>query len=382
MALLSSPPPLTSQTALKIGSPHHPVLSPPFASRFSHLTRRPNRRWHCYYQPRKNLDHIPKQFRQENLLDGLMDNYKNVSECLYGLSYQQMNMFTTKNNILSRQAAKVTPENITSAGFYERFTKIKSLEERGKNDKDLHNYDMHFSTNRGVDSSEEPPDLPSLLLESRIVYLGMPLYQAVTELIIAQMFYLDYEDSSKPIYLYINSTGTQDEKMEVIGCETEGSTIADIIDHCIKAEVHTLNFGVAYGQAGMILSRGDRGNRVLFPHSVTRLYLPKIFKSNGPTTDMWLKAKDLEANADIYLELLSEGVGKPKEEIAKDIRHGKSFNAKEAIEYGIADRIITSVADSMDTQKSTERKVRAAMLEAASAGSSPGAVPTSNHGLL
>ncbi|KAJ1687897.1 hypothetical protein LUZ63_019287 [Rhynchospora breviuscula] len=381
MALLSSPPPLTSQTTLKIGSPHHPVLSPPFASRFSHLTRRPNWRWHCYSQPPKNLDHIPKQFRQENLLDGLMDNYKNVPECLYGLSHQQMNMFTAKDNILTRQAAKVTPENITSAGFYERFTNIKSLEERGKNNKDRHNYDMRVSMYRGVGSHDEPPDLPSLLLEARIVFLGMPLYQAVTELIIAQLFYLNFVDSSKPIYLYINSTGTQDEKMEVIGCETEGFAIADTIDHC-KAKVHTLNLGMAYGEAAMILSRGDRGNRILFPHSSTRLYLPKVFKSNGPTTDMWLKAKDLEANADIFLELLSEGVGKPKEEIAKDIRHGKYFNAKEAIEYGIADRIINSLADSMDTQNTTERKARAAMLEAASTARSPGAVPTSNHGLL
>ncbi|KAJ3701905.1 hypothetical protein LUZ61_005610 [Rhynchospora tenuis] len=380
MALLSSPPPLTSQTALKIASPHRPVVSPPLAPRFSHLTRRPrpNWRWHCYSQARKNLDHIPKQFRQEDLLDGLMDNYKNVPECLYGLSYQQMNMFMGKDNILTRQAAKLTPESITSAGFYQRFTNIKSLEERGKNNKDRHNYNMRVSMNRGVASPDEPPDLPSLLLEARIVFLGMPLYQAVTELIIAQLFYLDFVNSSKPIYIYINSTGTQDEKMEVIGCETEGFAIADAIDHC-KAKVHTLNIGMAYGEAAMILSKGDKGNRLLFPHSLTRLYLPKVFKTYGPTTDVWVKAKDLEANADSFLDLLSEGVGKPKEEIAKDIRHVKYFNAKEAIEYGIADRIITSLTDSMDSQNTTERKARAAMLEAAR---SPGAVPTSNHGLL
>ncbi|MQL41390.1 hypothetical protein EI012_26130, partial [Escherichia coli] len=65
-----------------------------------------------------------------------------------------------------------------------------------------------------------PPDLPSLLLDARICYLGMPIVPAVTELLVAQFMWLDYDNPNKPIYLYINSSGTQNEKNETVGSET------------------------------------------------------------------------------------------------------------------------------------------------------------------
>lgn len=95
-----------------------------------------------------------------------------------------------------------------------------------------------------------PPDLPSLMLDSRIVYLGMPvnypvlyllisplqLVSAVTELIIAELFYLQYKDATKPVYLYINSSGTTRADGEVVGFETEGMAIFDTMEY-IKNDV-------------------------------------------------------------------------------------------------------------------------------------------------
>lgn len=81
-----------------------------------------------------------------------------------------------------------------------------------------------------------PPDLPSLLLNARIVYLGMPLVPAVTELIVAELLYLQYSDSSRPVYLYINSTGTTRADGETVGFETEGTAILDTMRY-LKNEV-------------------------------------------------------------------------------------------------------------------------------------------------
>lgn len=84
-----------------------------------------------------------------------------------------------------------------------------------------------------------PPDLPSLLLNARIVYLGMPLVPAVTELIVAELLYLQYSDSSRPVYLYINSTGTTRADGETVGFETEGTAILDTMRY-LKNEVRCI----------------------------------------------------------------------------------------------------------------------------------------------
>lgn len=76
-----------------------------------------------------------------------------------------------------------------------------------------------------------PPDLPSLLLNARIVFLGMPLVPAVTELIVSELLYLQYESRTKPLYMYINSTGTTRADGETVGFETEGTAIYDTMCH-------------------------------------------------------------------------------------------------------------------------------------------------------
>ena len=120
-----------------------------------------------------------------------------------------------------------------------------------------------------------PPDLPSLLLKERIVYLGLPLFSDddakrqlgmdVTELIIAQLLYLEFEDPEKPIYFYINSTGTSWYTGDAVGFETEAFAICDTISY-IKPPVHTICIGQAMGTAAVILSSGTKGQRAALPH--------------------------------------------------------------------------------------------------------------------
>ncbi|KAL0365298.1 UNVERIFIED_CONTAM: ATP-dependent Clp protease proteolytic subunit-related protein 1, chloroplastic [Sesamum angustifolium] len=326
---------------------------------------------------RKSLDHIPKQFREENLKDGLMDNYKNTPQYLYGLTPSQMDMFMTEDNPARRQAEKVTEDSISSACNYLNNGGMWSLS--GVNERGPSKYSMSVSMYRGGGRGfgrprTAPPDLPSLLLDARIVFLGMPIVPAVTELIIAQFMWLDYDSPTKPIYLYINSPGTQNENMETVGSETEAYAIADAMAYC-KSDVYTVNCGMAFGQAAMLLSVGAKGYRALQPNSFTKLYLPKVNRSSGSVIDMWIKAKELDANTEYYFELLAKGIGKPKEEIEKDIQRPKYFQAQEAIDYGIADKIIAP-EDAAFEKRNYEQLLAQSKAMRRAAGAGPQAAPS------
>ncbi|MGC9503511.1 ATP-dependent Clp protease proteolytic subunit [Baaleninema sp.] len=185
-----------------------------------------------------------------------------------------------------------------------------------------------------------PPDLPSLLLKERIVYLGMPLVPAVTELIIAQLLYLQYDDPDKPIKIYINSTGTSNYGGEPIGFETEAFAICDTIRY-IKPPVHTICLGTAMGMAAMLLSAGTKGCRASLPHASIVLHQPKSF-ARGQATDIQIRAKEVIANKDTMLEILSNNTGQSKEKIAKDMDRMLYMTPESAQEYGIIDKILAS----------------------------------------
>ncbi|XP_022148841.1 ATP-dependent Clp protease proteolytic subunit-related protein 1, chloroplastic [Momordica charantia] len=324
-----------------------------------------------------SMDHIPKKFRGENLKDGLMENYKNAPQYLYGLTPSQMDMFMTEDNPIRRQSELVTEENISSSHNYLNHGGMWSLS--GMNDKGPSKYSMSVSMYRGGGRGSgrprtAPPDLPSLLLDARICYLGMPIVPAVTELLVAQFMWLDYDNPSKPIYLYINSSGTQNEKMETVGSETEAYAIADMMAYC-KSDVYTVNCGMAYGQAAMLLSLGTKGYRAVQPNSSTKLYLPKVNRSSGAVIDMWIKAKELDANTEYYIELLAKGIGKPKEEITKDVQRPKYFQAQEAVDYGLADKIIDS-QDSAFEKRNYDEMLAQSRAMRKGVGGNPQAAPS------
>ena len=201
--------------------------------------------------------------------------------------------------------------------------------------------------------SPPPPDLPSLLLKERIVYLGLPLFSDddakrqlgmdVTELIIAQLLYLEFEDPEKPIYFYINSTGTSWYTGDAVGFETEAFAICDTISY-IKPPVHTICIGQAMGTAAVILSSGTKGQRAALPHASIVLHQP-ISGARGQATDIQIRAEEVLKNKKSMLEILSRNTGKTIEELSKDSDRMSYLNPQEALDYGVIDRILTSQKD-------------------------------------
>jgi len=198
-----------------------------------------------------------------------------------------------------------------------------------------------------------PPDLPSLLLKERIVYLGLPLFSDddakrqlgmdVTELIIAQLLFLEFDNSEKPIYFYINSTGTSWYTGDAVGFETEAFAICDTISY-IKPPVHTICIGQAMGTAAVILSSGTKGQRAALPHASIVLHQP-ISGARGQATDIQIRAEEVLKNKKSMLEILSRNTGKTIEELSKDSDRMSYLNPQEALNYGVIDRILTSQKD-------------------------------------
>ncbi|XVF31379.1 hypothetical protein REPUB_Repub16aG0140900 [Reevesia pubescens] len=185
-----------------------------------------------------------------------------------------------------------------------------------------------------------PPDLPSLLLNGRIVYIGMPLVPAVTELVVAELMYLQWMDPKQPIYLYINSTGTTRDDGETVGMETEGFAIYDALMQ-LQNEIHTVAVGAAIGQACLLLSAGTKGHRFMMPHAKAMIQQPRV-PSSGlmPASDALIRAKEVIINRDTLVELLANHTGNSVETVANVMRRPFYMDANRAKEFGVIDKIL------------------------------------------
>ena len=198
-----------------------------------------------------------------------------------------------------------------------------------------------------------PPELPSLLLKERIVYLGLPLFSDddakrqmgidVTELIIAQLLYLEFDNPDKPIFFYINSTGTSWYSGDAIGFETEAFAICDTIKY-VKPPVHTICIGQAMGTAAMILSAGTKGQRASLPNASIVLHQPRS-GARGQATDIQIRAKEVLQNKRTMLEMLSVNTGRSPEQLAEDSDRMTYLTPQQALEYGLIDRVLSSRKD-------------------------------------
>jgi ATP-dependent Clp protease protease subunit len=198
-----------------------------------------------------------------------------------------------------------------------------------------------------------PPDLPSLLLKERIVYLGLPLYSSdevkqqvgidVTELIIAQLLYLQFDDPDKPIFFYINSTGTSWYDGNAIGFETEAFAVCDTMNY-IKPPVHTICIGQAMGTAAIILAAGAKGYRASLPHGRIVLSQPRS-GAQGQATDIQIRAKEVLHNKRTMMGLLAQHTGKDLDQVLKDTDRMFYMTPHEAKEYGVIDRVLESTKE-------------------------------------
>jgi len=187
-----------------------------------------------------------------------------------------------------------------------------------------------------------PPDLPSLLLHNRIVYIGMPLVPAVTELVIAELLYLNYEDSEKPITMYINSSGTTTADGQSVGFETEAFAIADVMKY-VRPPVCTVALGQAFGAAAMLLAQGKRGRRFALPNATILLNQPKSM-ARGQASDIAIKAREVAHNRKTTCELIASACGKPLNTVVEDCQRVKYLQPQEAVDYGLIDRVMVNEA--------------------------------------
>ncbi len=198
-----------------------------------------------------------------------------------------------------------------------------------------------------------PPDLESLLLKERIIYLGLPLFSSdevkqqvgidVTQLIIAQLLYLQFDNPDKPIFFYINSTGTSWYTGDAIGFETEAFAICDTMNY-VKPPIHTICIGQAMGTAAMILSAGTKGCRASLPHATIVLNQNRS-GAQGQATDIQIRAKEVLQNKQTMLKILSQNTGQEVEKIGKDIDRTFYLTPEKAKEYGLIDRVLESTKE-------------------------------------
>ena len=157
-------------------------------------------------------------------------------------------------------------------------------------------------------------DIYTRLGVERILFLGQEVNDGIANSLVAQMLYLEFEDPEKPIYFYINSTGTSWYTGDAVGFETEAFAICDTISY-IKPPVHTICIGQAMGTAAVILSSGTKGQRAALPHASIVLHQP-ISGARGQATDIQIRAEEVLKNKKSMLEILSRNTGKSIEAVS------------------------------------------------------------------
>lgn len=183
-------------------------------------------------------------------------------------------------------------------------------------------------SNRG----ERAYDIYSRLLKDRIIFLGSQVNDVVANSIIAQMLFLDAEDPTKDISLYINSPG---------GSITAGMAIYDTMQF-IKADVSTICVGLAASMGAFLLNAGAPGKRYALPNSEIMIHQP-LGGAEGQATDIEIRARRILKMRDKLNQILAERTGQPLERIEKDTDRDYFMSAAEAKEYGLVDQVIEKV---------------------------------------
>jgi ATP-dependent Clp protease protease subunit len=188
-----------------------------------------------------------------------------------------------------------------------------------------------------------PPDLPSMLLHDRIVYLGMPLASSVTELIVAELLFLNFDSNTDPIFMYINSAGTSSMPRQISGFETEAFAILDTMDY-IGPECNTICLGTAFGTAAMLLANGKKGSRACLPNSIMMLHQPRSM-ARGQASDIRIKAREVLQNREAINTILAEKTGQTVEKVTQDSSRTMYLDANQALEYGLIDKVLRNEDD-------------------------------------
>jgi ATP-dependent Clp protease protease subunit len=178
---------------------------------------------------------------------------------------------------------------------------------------------------------EREMDIFSRLLKDRVVFLTGGIDDELANLIVAQMLFLSNEDPKADIHLYINSPG---------GSVSSGLAIYDTMQY-LRCDVATYNVGLAASMGAVILCGGAREKRFLLPNSRTLLHQPLIGGVlQGPATDLSIGAEEIIRLRKALYEILAGRSGKSIDQVEKDCDRNKWLNARETVEYGLADKVL------------------------------------------
>lgn len=176
---------------------------------------------------------------------------------------------------------------------------------------------------------ERAYDIYSRLLRERIIFLGGPIDDAVSNIVIAQLLFLQAEDPKKDITLYINSPG---------GLVTGGLAIIDTMNN-IKPDVSTVCVGMAASMAAVILSAGAKGKRFALPNAEVMIHQPHG-GVQGQATDIGIAAKRILSERENLSKILAKNSGQPLSRVEKDVERDFFMKSEEAKKYGIIDKIL------------------------------------------
>ena len=180
-------------------------------------------------------------------------------------------------------------------------------------------------TNRG----ERSYDIYSRLLNDRIIFLGEQVNDVTASLVVAQLLYLESQDPDKDICLYINSPG---------GSVSAGLAIYDTMQY-IKPDVSTICIGMAASMGAFLLSSGAKGKRLVLPNCEVMIHQPSG-GAQGQATDIKILSDHIIKTKARLNKILAENTGKPIEIVERDTERDNFMSAEEAVEYGLADKII------------------------------------------
>lgn len=178
-------------------------------------------------------------------------------------------------------------------------------------------------------AGERAYDIYSRLLKDRIIFLGTAIDDVVANLIIAQMLFLESQDKSKDIKLYINSPG---------GSVTAGLAIYDAMQY-VKPDVSTICVGMAASMGAVLLAAGAKGKRFVLPNSEVMIH-QVLGGVQGQATDIKIHAERILKIKDQLNAILAKHTGKKKTDVEKDTERDYFLEAQEAVQYGLVDKVI------------------------------------------
>lgn len=182
-------------------------------------------------------------------------------------------------------------------------------------------------------SGERVYDIYSRLLEDRVIFLGEAIDSMIANTVIAQLLFLEKQDAKAPITMYINSPG---------GHVTAGLAIYDTMQY-IKPDVITVAVGMAASMGSVILAGGAKGKRYALPHTEIMIHQP-LWGAEGQATEIRLAAEHILRTGEVLYGILAKHTGQPIEKVRLDCDRDNFMDAKQALKYGLIDKIINNEA--------------------------------------